>query len=127
MSDTIFVIGGCRSGKSRYALKTAQKFAGHKKIFLATCKPDDDEMKQRIARHQDERGSDWETAEVPLDLPHAIYTQSQTADILLVDCLTLWVSNLIMKYQDPAAVETHIDSLKKGASKSTLPCDLGIQ
>jgi len=121
VSDTIFVIGGCRSGKSRYALKTAQKFAGHKKIFLATCIPDDDEMKQRVARHQDERGSDWETAEVPIDLPHAIKTQSQTADILLVDCLTLWISNLIMKCQDPAIVETHINSLKKTIAKAHCP------
>lgn len=121
MSNTIFVIGGCRSGKSRYALQTAQKFAGHKKIFLATCIPDDDEMKQRVARHQDERGSDWETAEVPIDLPDAIHAQSQTADILLVDCLTLWISNLIMKYQDAAKVETHIHSLKEALAKSHCP------
>lgn len=121
MSDTIFVIGGCRSGKSRYALKTAQKFAGDNRIFLATCVPDDDEMKQRVARHQDERGSDWETAEVPLDLPDAIQAHSQTANILLVDCLTLWISNLMMTYQDPAAIEAHIHSLNDALAEPHCP------
>ena len=99
MNEITFVIGGCRSGKSRYALDLAGKLSENKKIFIATCLPQDEEMRQRVARHQKDRGKTWITREVPIDLPEAVTQNSSQADVILVDCLTLWISNLLTKTQ----------------------------
>ena len=72
MGKKIFVLGGCRSGKSSYALETAQKFSADRNVFIATCIPRDDEMKLRVTRHQQERSRHWHTVEAPLHLPQAI-------------------------------------------------------
>ena len=80
MKETVIVIGGCRSGKSRHALEMAEKIAGKKKIFIATCVPNDDEMKQRVAHHQKDRGHSWTTVEIPLLVPEAIVENSQKAE-----------------------------------------------
>lgn len=85
------IIGGARSGKSGYALKKAQESQG-KKHFIATAEAKDGEMKDRIERHQQERGSDWHLIEEPLSLSTTIQ-QFSAEDIVLVDCLTLWLSN----------------------------------
>ena len=71
LKKKIFVLGGCRSGKSSYALETAQKFSGNNKVFIATCVPRDDEMKLRVTRHQQERSRHWHTVEAPLHLAEA--------------------------------------------------------
>jgi adenosylcobinamide kinase/adenosylcobinamide-phosphate guanylyltransferase len=68
VKEIVFVIGGCRSGKSTYALQTAEKVLAEQKIFIATCVPQDDEMKRRVARHQKERSQNWVTVEAPLAL-----------------------------------------------------------
>jgi adenosylcobinamide kinase/adenosylcobinamide-phosphate guanylyltransferase len=99
MNEITFVIGGCRSGKSRYALDLAGKLSENKKIFIATCLPQDEEMRQRVARHQKDRGKNWITLEVPIDLPEAVTQNSSQGDVILVDCLTLWISNLLTKTQ----------------------------
>jgi adenosylcobinamide kinase/adenosylcobinamide-phosphate guanylyltransferase len=101
-----FLTGGCRSGKSRHALELAQKFAGDQLIFIATCVPFDEEMKQRVARHKKDRGKNWITLEVPIELPEAIRENSAQGNVILVDCLTLWVSNLLM--QAPESTESEI-------------------
>jgi len=96
------VLGGARSGKSTYALEAAQinaRARGAKLVMLATAEALDDDMKDRIARHKAERGPDWETIEVPLDLGGAV-GRLQPDTVAVVDCLTLWVSNLMMKDQD---------------------------
>jgi len=96
------VIGGCRSGKSRYALDTANKIKGDRKIFLATSVPRDPEMDKRVAAHQAERGQDWQAIEEPLMIHETIEEASKTADVILVDCLTLWTSNLMFaEYDEP--------------------------
>ena len=69
---TTLVIGGCRSGKSRYALDAANQMAGDNKIYLATSVPADEEMEKRVARHQAERGTDWQTIEEPVLIHEAI-------------------------------------------------------
>jgi adenosylcobinamide kinase/adenosylcobinamide-phosphate guanylyltransferase len=99
MNEITFVIGGCRSGKSRYALDLAGKLSEDKKIFIATCLPQDEEMRQRVARHQKDRGKTWITREVPIDLPEAVIENSSQGDVILVDCLTLWISNLLTQTQ----------------------------
>jgi adenosylcobinamide kinase/adenosylcobinamide-phosphate guanylyltransferase len=93
----ILVIGGCRSGKSSQALKLADQFSDNIRIFVATCVPYDDEMKERVARHQKERDNTWRTVEEPINLHKAITEHGRSSDLILVDCITLWISNLILK------------------------------
>ena len=121
MKKTVFVLGGCRSGKSSYALETAQKFSGDNRVFMATCLPRDDEMKQRVARHREERSQAWETVEAPILLPEAIIENSRRADAIIVDCLTLWVSNLLMDSDDSDKIEMHIPRLTDAIKKSQCP------
>jgi adenosylcobinamide kinase/adenosylcobinamide-phosphate guanylyltransferase len=94
------VLGGARSGKSRYAEGLIEAAAAHG-TYCATAEPGDGEMAARIAahrarRHQVGRGSFWHTVEVPLDLPAAIASEAAADRPLLVDCLTLWLSNLLL-------------------------------
>ncbi len=121
MKEIVFVIGGCRSGKSRHALETADGIAGEKKIFIATCVPRDAEMKQRVDRHQKERGQDWQTVETPIHLPQAIIEYSGQADVLLVDCLTLWISNLLMETEDDELINERIISLIPSLASASCP------
>lgn len=94
MSDSILILGGARSGKSRRALELAECIGGQC-AFLATAEALDDEMADRISRHQQDRGSHWLTIEAPLDLGSAVTAASETCDVCLIDCLTLWLSNLM--------------------------------
>lgn len=88
------ITGGIRSGKSRYALQRAESL-GDRRLFVATAEPVDEEMRLRIARHQQERAQhNWRVAEVPLLLSQAIMVATDY-DVLLVDCLTIWTSNLM--------------------------------
>ena len=121
MNKIIFVIGGCRSGKSKHALQTAEKMPGNRKIYIATCVPQDNEMKQRVARHQKERSQNWVTVEEPLHLPQALLENSPKADVMLVDCLTLWVSNLLMETDDEEKLEEAISQLIDTLKKVTGP------
>jgi adenosylcobinamide kinase/adenosylcobinamide-phosphate guanylyltransferase len=87
------VIGGVRSGKSRYA----QELTSHssRAAFLATAEALDDDMSQRIAQHKSERPASWATVEAPIALEDALLECGDQFDTLLVDCLTLWTSNLL--------------------------------
>jgi adenosylcobinamide kinase/adenosylcobinamide-phosphate guanylyltransferase len=87
------VLGGARSGKSRYAQELAAKFRSV--VFLATLRPMDAEMRRKIAHHRRERPSAWKTVEVPLRLAEAIRSESAHADVLLIDCFTLFVFNMM--------------------------------
>ena len=90
----LFVLGGARSGKSRYAQERVESLPGSL-VYIATAEPLDAEMAERIARHVSDRGERWHTIEAPLDLPRAIADAARTGDAILIDCLTLWLSNLI--------------------------------
>ncbi|QCB53355.1 bifunctional adenosylcobinamide kinase/adenosylcobinamide-phosphate guanylyltransferase [Sphingopyxis sp. PAMC25046] len=96
---SLFVIGGARSGKSRYAQARAEA-AGGEPVFIATAEAFDDEMRERIARHRADRDARWSTVEAPRDLPAAIDALSGNGAVVLVDCLTLWVSNLLLANAD---------------------------
>ncbi len=85
------VVGGARSGKSRYALKTAEALSPNP-VFVATATADDAAMEARIRRHREERGAHWGLVEVPLNLAAAIRSAGPEA-VMVVDCLTLWISN----------------------------------
>ena len=121
MKEIVFVIGGCRSGKSRHALETAARIAANKRIFIATCIPYDAEMKQRVDRHQKERGRDWQTVEAPVDLPQTVTDSSRQADVVLIDCLTLWISNLLMEIEDDETITERIFSLAQTLESATCP------
>ena len=94
MKGTVFVIGGARSGKSAFAEALAGQGQGEK-IYVATAQERDGEMAERIKAHQARRGNDWRTVEEPLDLPAVLDRETGKGRFVLVDCLTLWLSNLM--------------------------------
>ncbi len=102
MIGTLLVLGGARSGKSSYAQARAEALDGEL-VFVATAQAFDDEMDERIARHRADRGPRWSTIEAPIALGAAIRAHSRPGRALLVDCLTLWTSNLLLGGQDIAA------------------------
>ena len=90
----IYISGGCRSGKSDYAQTLAESLPG-KRAYLATCPKIDTEMDQRIELHQQQRlNRGWHTIDTPIDLTTAI-AAADDYDVLLIDCLTLWINNII--------------------------------
>lgn len=103
--NSLFVIGGARSGKSRYAQQRIEALPGCL-AYVATAQAFDAEMEDRIALHRDDRGSRWRTCEAPIDLPGAIRHAAREADAILVDCLTLWLSNLILGEHDVSALSS---------------------
>jgi adenosylcobinamide kinase/adenosylcobinamide-phosphate guanylyltransferase len=105
---TILVGGGARSGKSRFALGYARRL-GARRIFVATGQGLDEEMRARIASHRQERGDAFTTIEAPVELP-AVLAEVE-ADVVVVDCLTLWLSNLLVAQMSPAAIETRVEAL----------------
>lgn len=96
MATIILVTGGARSGKSNFAMTRAMELPG-RHAFLATCPVVDDEMAERVRRHQRARPEDWLTLEEPLELANAIRDRAGNTDVLLVDCLTLWINNLMFR------------------------------
>ena len=95
MGHLLLVTGGSRSGKSRYAVERARVWGGHV-LYVATCQPADAEMRERVRRHQAERPATWTTLEPGPEVIPAIHKQGSLADGILLDCLTLYVSSLLM-------------------------------
>lgn len=103
MPELILVYGGCRSGKSAYAQLLAQGCV----CYIATARAGDEEMQRRIEKHRRERPSDWETVETLLDIDTIILDRKGKADTILVDCMSLYLSNLTVWYDldSPVAQE----------------------
>jgi len=97
----VLITGGARSGKSRHAEARARAFSG-RPVHIATAEALDAEMEERIAQHRARRGNDWIEREAPLDLVQAL-TETDGGGARLVDCLTLWLSNLMHAQQDAEA------------------------
>ena len=107
--EIVLLVGGARSGKSRIAQARAEALPGEL-VYVATGEALDAEMAERIAKHRADRGARWRTVEVPLDLPEAI--RRENGRVLLVDCLTLWLSNLLLGEHDiDAATERLLAAL----------------
>ncbi len=105
---SILVLGGARSGKSAFAQKAAETAVGAgRPVLIATGQAFDDEMAQRIARHRADRGESWTTIEAPLALPEAIAALPADA-VAVVDCLTLWLSNLMLDERDIEAAAAEL-------------------
>ena len=107
----LMVLGGAKSGKSRYALDLCN-LLGENRIFIATAQALDDEMCQRIERHKAERGNSWKTVEESLNIVEVIQNYDNECSVILLDCITLWISNLLMKYQeDDRCIKDEVEKL----------------
>jgi adenosylcobinamide kinase/adenosylcobinamide-phosphate guanylyltransferase len=101
-------LGGVRSGKSRFAQECANRFS--RVLFVATAKASDTEMLDRIRRHRAERPNHWQTLEEPLELARVVTEHAANFDVLLVDCLTVFVANLLeVAESDPASMALRIE------------------
>ncbi len=125
MGRLLLVLGGARSGKSTYAQRLAQELGGSRVLFVATAQAWDEEMAQRITQHQQERPAAWRTLEVPHHVGQAIALELDDATVVLVDCLTLLVSNTILRLSespDPAAaaaaVQTELTALLQSCQEN---------
>ncbi len=114
------ILGGARSGKSRYALDLAGS-RPEPRLYLATGEPGDAEMAARIARHRRERGPGWETREVPRALPQALAAAQGQYQVVLVDCLTLWLANVLSREESAAAVQVACEALVAAVRAATTP------
>jgi adenosylcobinamide kinase/adenosylcobinamide-phosphate guanylyltransferase len=103
-ASTILITGGARSGKSRYAEQRAGEL-GARRLYIATAEPKDEEMAQRIAAHRRRRGAEWTSIEEPLELLAVLREQRGHFDCVLVDCLTLWLSNLLLQRNYEHAIQ----------------------
>ena len=104
------ILGGARSGKSRLAEHTAQQ-SNMAVTYIATAQAWDDEMAERIAHHQAQRPTSWRVVEEPLQLATCLQSLDQAGQVILVDCLTLWMSNLLMQDEQGAYQATECQKL----------------
>lgn len=101
--------GGVRSGKSAFALERAREL-GRRRVFVATGEALDDEMRARVLLHREERGPDFRTIEAPRELVAAL-SRVDTADVVVIDCMTLWLSNLMLDGLSDAAIAARVNDL----------------
>ena len=105
----VLIGGGVRSGKSGFALKLARKL-GERRLFVATAEARDDEMAARIRLHVNDRGSEFRTIEAPIEVVKAVDAVREM-DVVVVDCLTLWLSNLLLRGDSEESILTQVDRL----------------
>jgi adenosylcobinamide kinase / adenosylcobinamide-phosphate guanylyltransferase len=104
-SQLNLILGGARSGKSAFAQQLAQR-SGRSVAIIATATASDEDMRERIMRHRTTRPSYWHTIEEPLKLAEACRQAARIADVILLDCLTVWLSNWLFSQGNPDHVET---------------------
>ena len=109
MAPSLFIVGGARSGKSRFAIEGFSP--DDRVVFVATAEARDEDMAKRIARHRAERPSRWSTVEEPIDLVSRLRDLDEGYDVVIVDCLTLWVSNLLLRGERDDAILERADAL----------------
>lgn len=115
----VLILGGARSGKSAYAERLANQWAVRRqaeRVYIATAEALDEEMATRIARHRAERGAGWRTVEAPRELPAALADEATPGRVVLVDCLTLWLSNEMLADDAPAAGAAARGAAARGAA-----------
>lgn len=125
MSDSKLVLigGGARSGKSAYAMQRALSF-GPRRFFIATAEPFDDEMRTRIAAHVAERADHFITVEAPRELEltlESMQARPEAVDVVVIDCLTLWLSNLLLADVSGAEIERRVARLASACEFATFP------
>jgi adenosylcobinamide kinase/adenosylcobinamide-phosphate guanylyltransferase len=122
-SNLVLIGGGARSGKSAFAVQRALSL-GPRRIFLATAQAFDDEMRARIAAHIVERGSNFSTVEAPRELEaalEAIAARAEVVDVVVIDCLTLWLSNLLLADTPPEQIEARVERLAIACERTRFP------
>lgn len=117
---TALILGGAKSGKSRYALTLAEQFPAPR-LFVATATAEDAEMAARIERHQQERGPEWEAREVPLAVAEVLSAAPNRHGVILVDCLTLWLSNLMLEEKTDAELAEDCARLVEAVARAATP------
>lgn len=120
MSEIIFITGGARSGKSRLAENIAEGF-GAPLCYIATAQSKDTEMAERIAAHRARRGDTWQTVEEPLELARTISSLDGRYRAMLVDCITLWIANLLLLHNDPCVVLKEVRALAESFQDLRIP------
>lgn len=122
MGSITLITGGVRSGKSARALAFATEDpAALRRVVIATGQALDDEMRERIARHRSTRPVDFETIEEPIELATALSALEKRADIVVLDCLTLWISNLLEQDLSDSAILARADSLTSALRVASFP------
>lgn len=111
MGKISFILGGARSGKSQYALKLAKETMSRKIAFIATCEPLDKEMAKRIAMHKNKRPAHWRTFEEPRDISLLLKKIRNKYELIILDCLTLLVSNLFLKNIKESVIKKEINKV----------------
>ncbi len=121
--ELLLVTGGCRSGKSRFAQRWAEARAASR-LFLATAQAVDEEMAERIRRHKRGRGMGWSTVEEPMEVSRAIREHGHGVGVMLMDCATIWVSNLLVAGLSDEEVLAKAASLREVLQET--PCSAAI-
>ncbi len=116
-----FVTGGCRSGKSSHAQALAESLSTENRLYVATLQPMDTEMERRVTDHQAQRDDSWYTIEEPYDIVRVIEEEQGRAEVILVDCITLWITNLFMAEQSEAEILAFVEDFASAASASPVP------
>lgn len=117
MGKIIFIVGGARSGKSKYAAQLAGS-SGGRVAFIATCKADDLEMKERIALHKKSRPAHWKTFEENNDLPVLLKKVAAGFEVIIIDCLTLLVSGFLLKGAEENTIKNKVNQILKIIKKT---------
>ncbi|MDY6935921.1 MAG: bifunctional adenosylcobinamide kinase/adenosylcobinamide-phosphate guanylyltransferase [Spirochaetota bacterium] len=119
MAKLIFITGGARSGKSSFALEIAKSIE-RDKLFLATCIPQDEEMKRRVRLHKQERPSSWRTIEANKGLASVLRKEVESDIVIILDCLTLFVSAMLVEGKEEEKIKSEVREIvriiKKGKS-----------
>jgi adenosylcobinamide kinase/adenosylcobinamide-phosphate guanylyltransferase len=116
-SGLVFIVGGARSGKSAHALTLASSVDGLRKLYIATAQALDSEMAERIDAHRLDRGDGWETIEEPLAVAGKV-AAAGTGSVVVIDCLTLWLSNLLQSGMDDVEIKKAVVSLATACAAS---------
>ena|SRR3989338_8650790 len=110
MGKITLILGGARSGKSQFALKLAEKTA-RSAIFIATATTSDNEMRQRIKLHRKNRPSRWKTIEEPGKLSLLVKRISKKTDLIIIDCMTIFISNLLLEGRSDYSIQNEVNSV----------------
>jgi adenosylcobinamide kinase/adenosylcobinamide-phosphate guanylyltransferase len=116
-----FVTGGCRSGKSSHAQQRAESLSSDNRLYVATLQPMDTEMDKRVSEHQAQRDGSWYTIEEPYDIVRVIEEEEGNAGVILVDCITLWITNLFMAEQGEEEILEFVAAFADAAATSKVP------
>lgn len=116
MGKLIFITGGARSGKSSFGVNMAKSIK-KRKLFIATCIPEDKEMKKRVALHRQKRPSSWKTREVKKELLSVLKKETKSDTVIIIDCLTLFISSFLMEKTRENIIKNEVKKIVKVVNK----------